>query len=58
MSKKLFRVKRYVIEIYQVEAENREDAIDVVCQEGDTCGIIVTKYTVKQEQKARNKNGG
>lgn len=45
---KVWIVKRYVVEHYEVEASNREEAIEECLKEGDPYTVEVKKITVKK----------
>jgi hypothetical protein len=45
---KVWIVKRYVVECYEVEAPNKEEAIEECLREGDPYNVDVIKITVKK----------
>lgn len=48
MKERIYKVKRYIIEEYEVLAISREDAIKACYEKVDPSNVIVIKETVKK----------
>jgi len=53
MKLKLYTVKRYLVESYQVEAHNRKEALEECLKEGGLYEIEIKKITVRREKKQK-----
>jgi len=53
MKLKLYTVKRYVVESYQIEVHNKEEAIKECLKEGDPYDVKIKKITVRREKEQK-----